>query len=71
MRASDDHIRREVEAWRHATPEERLAELAAMCAIADYVLARLDADTLVPEVTREPLPDDAIAALKALRQLPR
>ena len=37
--ASDDHIRREVEAWRDATPAERLAELAEMCRAAEHYFA--------------------------------
>jgi len=32
--ASDDHIRREVQVWTDATPAERLAEVARMCAAA-------------------------------------
>jgi hypothetical protein len=69
--ASDDHVRREVEIWRDATPEQRLAELAGMCAMADHFLSRLDADTLDRVLTPQRLPDDAIAALVALRKLPR
>ena len=38
--ASDDHVRREVEVWKDSKPEERLAELAEMCAAGDFFLSR-------------------------------
>src|SRR5262249_4229429 len=66
--ASDDHIRREVEAWRDATPEERLAAVAEMCAAGDYFLSQLDPETLERVLRPVPLPDDTIEILMALRQ---
>lgn len=65
--ASDAHIRREVEVWRDATPEERLAEVASMCAAGDAFLARQDPETLERLLRREPLPADTIEILAALR----
>jgi hypothetical protein len=69
--ASDDHIREEVEVWRDATPTERLAELAEMCAVADHFLSQLPVDQLQRVMTREPLPADSLAVLAAMRTLPR
>ena len=66
--ASDDHIRREAEAWRDASPEERLAAVAEMCAAGDYFLSQLDPDTLERVLRPVPLPDDTIEILMALRQ---
>lgn len=65
--ASDDHIRREVEVWRDATPEERLAAAAEMCAAGDAFLARQDPETLERLIRPEPLPADTIELLAALR----
>jgi hypothetical protein len=66
--ASDDHIRRETEVWRDATPEERLAAVAEMCAAGDYFLSQLDPETLERVLQPVPLPDDTIQILMALRQ---
>ena len=66
--ASDDHIRREVEVWRDASPEERLAAVAEMCAAGDYFLSQLDSETLERVLRPVPLPDDTIAILMALRE---
>jgi hypothetical protein len=66
--ASDDHIRREVEPWRDASPEERLAAVAEMCTAGDYFLSQLDPDALERVLQPVPLPDDTIAILMALRQ---
>ena len=65
--ASDDHVRREVEVWRDSTPEERLAELAEMCAAGDFFLSRMDPRQLERVLRPEPLPEDTIAILMALR----
>jgi hypothetical protein len=66
--ASDDHIRQEVEAWRDATPEERLAAVAEMCAAGDYFLSQLDPEALDRVLRPIPLPDDTVQILMALRQ---
>jgi len=66
--ASDDHIRREVDAWRDATPEERLAAVAEMCAAGDHFLSQLDPDTLERVLRPVPLPDDTVQILMTLRQ---
>jgi hypothetical protein len=66
--ASDDHIRREVEAWRDASPEERLAAVAEMCAAGDYFLSQFDPETLERVLRPVPLPDDTIEILMALRR---
>ncbi|HEY1548533.1 MAG TPA: hypothetical protein VGG28_11960 [Kofleriaceae bacterium] len=65
--ASDDHIRAEVAVWRDATPTERLAELEAMCKVADHFLAQLAPDQLERVLTREPLPAESLARLAQLR----
>lgn len=66
--ASDDHIRAEVEVWRDATPTERLAELERMCAIADHFMSQLPPEQLERMMTREPLPEESISILAALRK---
>jgi hypothetical protein len=66
--ASDDHLRREAEPWRDASPEERLAAVAEMCAAGDYFLSQLDPETLERVLRPVPLPEDTIAILRALRQ---
>jgi hypothetical protein len=66
--SSADHIRREVEVWQDCTPEERLAELAAMCAAGDFFLSQQDPQLLERMLEPEPLPEDTIAILMALRQ---
>lgn len=66
--ASDDHLRREAAPWRDASPEERLAAVAEMCAAGDYFLSQLDPETLERVLRPVPLPDDTIAILMALRQ---
>jgi len=60
--------RLEVEAWRDATPEERLAAVAEMCDAGDYFLSQLDPETLERVLQPVPLPDDTIQILMALRQ---
>jgi hypothetical protein len=64
---SDEHIRREVEPWQDATPEERLAEVAQMCVAGDHFLSRLDPETLERVMQPVPLPPDSIEVLTALR----
>ncbi len=66
--ASDEHIRAEVEVWRDATPEERLAELQRMCEDADHFLAQLPADQLERALAPDPLPPDSLELLAALRR---
>jgi hypothetical protein len=66
--ASDDHIRREVEPWRDASPEERLAAVSEMCAAGDSFLAQLDPETLERVLRPVPLPEDTIEILMALRR---
>jgi len=66
--ASDEHIRREVEPWRDALPEERLAAVAEMCATGDYFLSQLEPDVLERVLRPVPLPDDTIQILMALRR---
>jgi hypothetical protein len=66
--ASDDHLRREVAPWRDASPEERLAAVAEMCAAGDHFLSQLAPETLERVLRPTPLPDDTIAILIALRK---
>lgn len=66
--SSDDHIRREVEVWRDASPTERLAELAGMCVAGEYFMSQLGADAQEQLARPVALPDDTIAILAALRR---
>jgi hypothetical protein len=65
---SDDHIRREVEPWIDASPEERLIELARMCEASQFFLAGLAPEALERALRAEPLPPDSEAIFLALRQ---
>jgi hypothetical protein len=67
--ASAEHVCREVDAWRDSTPEERLAELDRMCEVADQILAELPPEQLERALAREPLSDESIRLLAALRNL--
>ena len=67
MLSGDDHVRREVEPWRDATPAERLAALAALCRDAIAWLAPLTPEQLERATAPDPLPDDAWPILAALR----
>lgn len=69
--ASDDHIRAEVAVWRDATPAERLAEVAAMCAMADHFLDQVPPQQQERLLQREPLPADSLEVLAAIRRMPR
>ena len=62
--ASDDHVRREVAVWADATPAERLAEAAEMCAAGAHFLALHDREP-VPD----PLPDDTLELLARLHRV--
>jgi hypothetical protein len=66
--ASDDHIRREVEIWRDTTPEERLAEMAEMCAGGAFFLEQLSPEMLERMIEPDPLPDDSAEIFMALRR---
>lgn len=66
----DDHIRRETEPWRDASPEERLAAVAEMCAAGDHFLSQLAPEVLERVLRPVPLPDDTIEILMALRRTP-
>ena len=61
-------IWREVEKWRHTTPEERLAELEKVCRHSAFFLSVLPAAVLELVLEREPLPDDTLALLETLRR---
>lgn len=64
--ASDDHIRREVAVWADATPAERLAALAEMCAAGAFFL---EGERAVEESTaiEDRYPADTLALMAALR----
>lgn len=47
--ASDDHLRREVEPWRSSTPEERIAEVAAMCRASAHFLELAEREGRAPD----------------------
>ena len=65
---SDDHVRREVEPWLDATPEERIGELAEMCEASQFFLSRLDPDDLERALRPDPLPPDSEAIFLAIRK---
>ncbi len=66
--ASDDHIRREVDIWADATPEERLAEVASMTRASAALVDRLDEHQLAAFLPVRELPADTIALLERLRR---
>ncbi len=66
--SGDDHVRREVAPWIDATPSERLAALDALCRDSIAWLSRLDPDQLDRALAPDPLPDDAVAILHAMRR---
>jgi hypothetical protein len=66
--SGDGHVRREVALWIDATPAERLAALDALCRDSIAWLSRLDPDQLDRALEPDPLPDDAVAILRAMRR---
>ena len=66
--SGDDHVRREVEPWIDATPAERLAALASLCRDSIAWLSRLRPDQLDRALAPDPLPEDALAILGAMRR---
>ena len=66
--ASDDHIRREVEIWAGTTPEQRLAEVAAMCKVGDFYWSRIDPAAIERMQALHELPADTIAVLERVRR---
>lgn len=66
--SGDDHVRREVAPWIDATRAQRLAALAALCRDSVTWLSRLDPDQLDLALAPDPLPDDAVAILRAMRR---
>lgn len=66
--SGDDHVRREVAPWIDATPTERLAGLAALCHDSVAWLSRLGPDQLDRALAPDPLPEDAISILRAMRR---
>ena len=69
--ASDDHIRSEVAIWADSTPEERLAEVAAMTRASALLLERLDEQQLANLRRVRELPADTLATLERLRRSSR
>jgi hypothetical protein len=66
--SGDDHVRREVAQWLDSTPGERLVALAALCRDSIVWLSRLAPDQRVRALAPDPLPDDAVAILGAMRR---
>ncbi len=66
--SGDDHVRREVAPWRDATPAERLAALDALCRDTIRWLSRLAPDQLDRALAPDPLPEDTLALLGAMRR---
>jgi hypothetical protein len=65
---SDERIRDEVAPWRDSTPEERLAELAAMCRTSLHFTEQHSPEVQERAMWREPLADDTIALLEAMKR---
>ncbi len=62
-----ESVRREAEPYRHMTPPERAAVMAAACrGAAKLLAARNDREALLR--TRDPLPPSTVAALERLRR---
>ena len=66
--SGDDHVRREVAPWRDATPAERLAAFAALCRDSLAWLSRLTPEERERALARDPLPEDSLAILRAMRR---
>jgi len=66
MFGSDDQLLTEAARWRHASPEERLAETWRLCALFPWFRA-LWSDEVRARVARpEPLPADTVTLLERM-----
>jgi hypothetical protein len=67
MLSGDDHVRREVAPWLDKTPSERLAAFAALCREGAVWLDRMTDEERARATAPDPLPEDALPILRALR----
>ncbi len=58
---------REAEMWRTATPAECFEAVIELCRDADHYLGMLSAEQLERALAPDPLPDDTLVLLEALR----
>jgi len=63
-----DHLRREAEPWRNATPEERLAETWRLCALVPWFRSLWPEDVRARADAPELLPASTVAILERLKQ---
>lgn len=66
--SGDDHLRREAEPWRDATPEERLAETWRLCALVPWFRSLWPEDVRARADAPVPLPASTVAILERLKR---
>jgi len=66
--SGDYHLRREVEPWRDATPEERLQETWRLCALVPWFRSLWPIDVRARADAHESLPANTLAVLEWLKQ---
>ena len=66
--ASDERVKERAAVWRHATPQECLAALAASCAEAEHFLSLYSPEVLNKALEPDPLPRDTVELLERLWQ---
>ena len=66
--SGNDHVRREAEPWRDATPEERVAETWRLCALVPWFRSLWPEDVRARADAPELLPADTLAMLERLKQ---
>lgn len=66
--SGDAHVRREADAWREVTPEERLATTLGLAGVAAHQLAIKSDEIRARAEEPDPLPADALAILAELRR---
>ena len=65
--SGDDHLRREAEPWRAATPEERVAETWRLCALVPWFRSLWPEDVRARADAPESLPASTMAILERLK----
>jgi len=68
MLSGSDHLRREAEPWRNATPEERVAETWRLCALVPWFRSLWPEDVRARADAPEALPPSTVAILERLKQ---
>jgi hypothetical protein len=66
--SGDEHVHREAECWREATPEERVAETWRLCALLPWFRSLWPDDVRRRADVPEPLPRETLALLERLKQ---